>query len=64
MITFNVTLKRVSYSNVSIEAASASELRLFLTENPDVAYDHFTSSEETWHDGEIKIKSIKKANAK
>jgi hypothetical protein len=59
MATFKVTLKRISYATVTVEAPSAAEVRRILSDD-DTAWEHFAYSNNVWHGREIKIDAIKR----
>lgn len=58
MAAFKVTLKRVVYAEVTIEANSAAEIREMLKQG-DADLDYFGMSNKLWGD-EIKVASIKR----
>lgn len=59
MATFRVTLKKISFAEVEIEAENAAELRKLLADDSDAAHDYFSMSNNLWSGG-ITVKELKK----
>jgi hypothetical protein len=64
MATFEITLKRTSFSRVTVEADSMAAAKKQIADDGEKTWELFATSNEVWHDGEIKVSSIKRADDK
>jgi hypothetical protein len=59
MAQFKVTLKRIAYAEVVIEAATQEDAKRLLADD-DTAFEYFTSSGNAWYGPEIKVQRIQR----
>ena len=62
MTTFKVTVKRVQFSQVEIDAPSAAEARRMLADD-ETAYEYWETAREHWYGPEIKVVRVEKEPA-
>jgi hypothetical protein len=60
MATFRVTLQRIAFATVMVEAKSAAEVRKMLADD-ELSYEMFHTATNAWYGPEIKIKFIDRA---
>ena len=62
MTTYKVVLKRVAFTEVTVEADSAADAKRML-EDEDYVHELFHTAGESWYAPEIKVKSLAKATS-
>ena len=60
MATFEITLRRVTYARVKVEAETMAAARKQIAADEENTYELFVSTNEVWHDGQIKIATAKR----